>query len=110
DTATTEIYTLSLHDALPIFDIPNGYARPILRKFMRQPLLNVEIDIIPLPLPVPDTGNIRDVGKKRSGIERGLRPGIRHSGISPIQPDRLVSRYIAQHLHLSVRPFHQYRI
>src|SRR3712207_8488472 len=25
DTATTEIYTLSLHDALPIFGGPNGY-------------------------------------------------------------------------------------
>ena len=25
DTATTEIYTLSLHDALPIFKIPSKY-------------------------------------------------------------------------------------
>src|SRR3712207_9391940 len=25
DTATTEIYTLSLHDALPIFDFTNGF-------------------------------------------------------------------------------------
>src|SRR2546427_12079368 len=25
DTATTEIYTLSLHDALPIWGIPRGY-------------------------------------------------------------------------------------
>src|SRR2546426_12002108 len=28
DTATTEIYTLSLHDALPIFPYPRGSARP----------------------------------------------------------------------------------
>src|SRR2546422_7821419 len=27
DTATTEIYTLSLHDALPIFDVPPGQRR-----------------------------------------------------------------------------------
>src|SRR3989442_13307305 len=27
DTATTEIYTLSLHDALPICDVLRGYAR-----------------------------------------------------------------------------------
>src|SRR5437588_2404782 len=27
DTATTEIYTLSLHDALPIFGIPNEFVR-----------------------------------------------------------------------------------
>src|SRR5687768_18424688 len=26
DTATTEIYTLSLHDALPIFHSPNSYS------------------------------------------------------------------------------------
>src|SRR2546427_6361539 len=25
DTATTEIYTLSLHDALPIFNVPSGF-------------------------------------------------------------------------------------
>src|SRR5258708_33735537 len=35
DTATTEIYTLSLHDALPIFDVPllrGQVDAPILRK------------------------------------------------------------------------------
>src|SRR3989442_10158737 len=26
DTATTEIYTLSLHDALPIYHVPGGWA------------------------------------------------------------------------------------
>src|SRR5258706_15849637 len=29
DTATTEIYTLSLHDALPIFSHPSGGPRPL---------------------------------------------------------------------------------
>src|SRR3712207_9569636 len=28
ETATTEIYTLSLHDALPIFDLPNFFRKP----------------------------------------------------------------------------------
>src|SRR2546430_16303570 len=27
DTATTEIYTLSLHDALPIYDVGGGHGR-----------------------------------------------------------------------------------
>src|SRR4051794_41567294 len=27
DTATTEIYTLSLHDALPIYEVPGGVRR-----------------------------------------------------------------------------------
>src|SRR3712207_9553626 len=36
DTATTEIYTLSLHDALPIFgDDPLGYAGMTVRKVWR---------------------------------------------------------------------------
>src|SRR5260370_34447739 len=29
DTATTEIYTLSLHDALPILFIPSTFKRPV---------------------------------------------------------------------------------
>src|SRR5688572_31821967 len=33
DTATTEIYTLSLHDALPISRLPSG---PAVLKFLRQ--------------------------------------------------------------------------
>src|SRR3712207_1879918 len=36
DTATTEIYTLSLHDALPICLQPQPYYYPILRKAMLQ--------------------------------------------------------------------------
>src|SRR6266478_10040628 len=37
DTATTEIYTLSLHDALPIFDGPAARAGPHCRRLPRQP-------------------------------------------------------------------------
>src|SRR3712207_7985189 len=36
DTATTEIYTLSLHDALPILDIDQPHARADLRVPARQ--------------------------------------------------------------------------
>src|SRR3712207_7178466 len=41
DTATTEIYTLSLHDALPIFrrDRPLRRADPRLHHLLRQPRL-----------------------------------------------------------------------
>src|SRR3712207_8008151 len=35
DTATTEIYTLSLHDALPSYDDPAGPARRVLRAVQR---------------------------------------------------------------------------
>src|SRR2546430_4924273 len=31
DTATTEIYTLSLHDALPIYAVQHGWIAPIVR-------------------------------------------------------------------------------
>src|SRR6266478_10136078 len=31
DTATTEIYTLSLHDALPIFQVSQGASEPAFR-------------------------------------------------------------------------------
>src|SRR5437879_10182225 len=37
DTATTEIYTLSLHDALPIWDRGRGSGRPRIRRPPRHP-------------------------------------------------------------------------
>src|SRR3989442_11404691 len=41
DTATTEIYTLSLHDALPIWIARNSsIARPIVRRGGREPMLS----------------------------------------------------------------------
>src|SRR2546430_8696237 len=39
DTATTEIYTLSLHDALPIWARPTHVRPPILRCISRVPTL-----------------------------------------------------------------------
>src|SRR5688572_33408099 len=35
DTATTEIYTLSLHDALPIFDLRDGPTEPLAQTVQR---------------------------------------------------------------------------
>src|SRR5216683_8002375 len=37
DTATTEIYTLSLHDALPISSIPRSASRSAARRRRRRP-------------------------------------------------------------------------
>src|SRR5258708_40055702 len=35
DTATTEIYTLSLHDALPIYPASDRYKEEVFRQFFR---------------------------------------------------------------------------
>src|SRR5271165_7449197 len=37
DTATTEIYTLSLHDALPIFPRGRSRGQPLCRRHRKQP-------------------------------------------------------------------------
>src|SRR2546427_8397211 len=52
DTATTEIYTLSLHDALPIF--PDEVQRTLLQLFER--LLG---DLVPFGILLPDTEQTR---------------------------------------------------
>src|SRR2546421_8450648 len=49
DTATTEIYTLSLHDALPISDLFQPAHNPLL---FRLGLLNDQIDRSGEPVPV----------------------------------------------------------
>src|SRR5690349_24815080 len=42
DTATTEIYTLSLHDALPIYRGEVGEERVLVAVFLHEPEANVE--------------------------------------------------------------------
>ena len=37
DTATTEIYTLSLHDALPIFVLLDVFPKPMMIDFFASP-------------------------------------------------------------------------
>src|SRR5256885_10233960 len=55
DTATTEIYTLSLHDALPIYTAPSATSAGIrIRKPMRRPLA-----LIPLPVRTQPEGGTR---------------------------------------------------
>ncbi len=46
DTATTEIYTLSLHDALPIFDV-------IIQKIMSNNLIANQQDVLSFGAQVP---------------------------------------------------------
>src|SRR5438477_4452720 len=51
DTATTEIYTLSLHDALPIYDLPHtdhcpGYGSVI--KYAAATVMEVALDVASL--------------------------------------------------------------
>src|SRR2546425_3686848 len=74
DTATTEIYTLSLHDALPISD-ERGLPRPIGAE---------ERDDL------PGAGGQRDTGEREEGPVGGLhRPNLKHAARSlPHRPDR----------------------
>src|SRR2546430_9491872 len=46
DTATTEIYTLSLHDALPIYPEPGGHRVPSLRR--RRRIARPALDRVPV--------------------------------------------------------------
>src|SRR5579872_187577 len=46
DTATTEIYTLSLHDALPIIDRLLGGGRTLAQSVPRRPLTEIELNLV----------------------------------------------------------------
>ena len=46
DTATTEIYTLSLHDALPIFDEGGGYYDRLLPRLSEQTLRETTVSVV----------------------------------------------------------------
>src|SRR3712207_8365521 len=59
DTATTEIYTLSLHDALPIYGLVHGRA-------------DGGVDVLPGPLPVRRPGD--DASDARPDVRAGA-PG-----------------------------------
>src|SRR5437667_10992638 len=89
DTATTEIYTLSLHDALPILD--RDEARCLL--VYRRPLRREEAAMLHLP---------RDVDREVGGIHPHphVRVHVHHEQIEPavavvvehLAPDRSVRR------------------
>src|SRR5688572_33199737 len=70
DTATTEIYTLSLHDALPIFPLPLPLPLPVRSEPIRGPHYVRKIGIL-----VP--------GREREGKDRkSTRLNSSHSQIS----------------------------
>src|SRR3712207_8290416 len=71
DTATTEIYTLSLHDALPISRLRPHAARPQLRPLSRRRLLR------PPPLPVD-----RAAGQLGTRDRKSTRLNSSHANIS----------------------------
>src|SRR5208337_5641881 len=85
DTATTEIYTLSLHDALPIFDrasAQRGDGSPLARRRAR-----------------PRRGRRgRALRRPRSF---GPQPGRRREGLRPTPPQGRRAGALRRHLELS---------
>src|SRR3712207_7054019 len=73
DTATTEIYTLSLHDALPIlgagFGTPGAVGEALLRKFL------VPFEGASILLLVAAVG-AAVLARKRRGLPEGIGPRI----------------------------------
>src|SRR2546426_7264651 len=65
DTATTEIYTLSLHDALPIYSFPRWSLDGRQIVFIRAPGLKLKQPLIPIT-PVPWALWVADVTAGRS--------------------------------------------
>ena len=50
DTATTEFYTLSLHDALPIYDIKSGFAKAMQAEMQKMLAAKLGLDTFNAPL------------------------------------------------------------
>src|SRR3712207_7101613 len=76
DTATTEIYTLSLHDALPIFD-PGLRAGEFIDWYMRAVGLGVRVRVL------PDIVLWRRLHDANHGIDRkSTRLNSSHANIS----------------------------
>src|SRR3712207_6970964 len=88
DTATTEIYTLSLHDALPIWPAPLAPAR--IRRSPRRRRT--------------DRGHSLPAGGRRPpGAPR--RPGDRHGGAARATRDRKSTRLNSSHANISYAVF-----
>src|SRR5436190_15649746 len=100
DTATTEIYTLSLHDALPIFElsiVEPGPIQALLRGFLvarRRPLLAAIMAVESEAQLAVVHGNLRDILDLPAGGADELSldvfgPGPRHfepPGVGPAVP------------------------
>src|SRR3712207_7832557 len=81
DTATTEIYTLSLHDALPIFSRPRS-------------------------APHPQTPRIPSHPKARQLAQHGRNRDQRHDGaVPPSSQDRKSTRLNSSHANISYAVF-----
>src|SRR3712207_8504171 len=77
DTATTEIYTLSLHDALPIW--PRGRARR--RGDGPQAVLRLVLSVLPRPRSLPATRHDR-ARTTALGDRKSTRLNSSHANIS----------------------------
>src|SRR6266516_7266280 len=66
DTATTEIYTLSLHDALPIY--PAGPGRPV----------HVDLEVVGIDVHVDLLGFRQDGHGRGTGVDASLALGLGH--------------------------------
>src|SRR3712207_6894493 len=87
DTATTEIYTLSLHDALPISQRP--------RRRQRKPSSRPAADSLRLPTQQPAT---RTPPPSRAGSSRTLCPQVaedaqKSAWPSPPSPERILGSF-----------------
>src|SRR3712207_8384255 len=73
DTATTEIYTLSLHDALPISVVPSHHGCSAIQPSMSTASSRSEGEkggaIIPSEAPVPRMSTVRQVYPRRARSE-----------------------------------------
>src|SRR3712207_7361477 len=87
DTATTEIYTLSLHDALPISQRP--------RRRQRKPSSRPAADSLRLPTQQPAT---RTPPPSRAGSSRTLCPHV-------AEEDRKSTRLNSSHANISYAVF-----
>src|SRR3712207_9266588 len=73
DTATTEIYTLSLHDALPIFEV---HVRPPVRQHTRP---GPHLEIVPAGV---RTARVRRKALHHSADRKSTRLNSSHANIS----------------------------
>src|SRR5439155_24644818 len=92
DTATTEIYTLSLHDALPICEVDNR----LLRGWHASPTGNADV----FAQATRDHLRQRMAGPPGAG-----RTAFLTAGALPVRPDRKSTRLNSSHVAISYAVF-----
>src|SRR5258705_10761140 len=88
DTATTEIYTLSLHDALPICVSRRGWTTPVPASFHRRRL---GVDFADVASPPDLRADLQRTAQRRAAV-RGA-PGAAARGGHPVRRRRLARRH-----------------